>query len=343
MDSTTDALEKLPRSALNLYHAFSQISDPRSKRGIRYPLAALLTIVTLAKLCGETELRGIAQWAQYRASSLCAAFGLKRAAMPHWTTYSRVLSLVDSEALQLVIQSRLHTAQVEDRQLLLDGKTLRGTIPAGKSQGEHLLSLYAPDRRIVLAQSRVGEKENEIVVAPHLLSQTALQGKIVTGDAMFTQRQLSQQIVDAEGDYVWIVKENQPGLYHMIERLFTPEHPHPGQGSLHTDFRTATQVGKAHGRRERRRLTTSSLLCTYADWPALQQVFRLERQRQLKGHPATTEIVYGVTSLDAQAASPATLLRIGQLKTSSIMCAMSRFVKTTAGWLPRLPKPSWRC
>jgi len=69
MNSTTDTPEKPPHSAISLYQAFGQVSDPRRKRGIRYPLAVILTVVTLAKLCGETEVRGIAQWAQYRAAS----------------------------------------------------------------------------------------------------------------------------------------------------------------------------------------------------------------------------------------------------------------------------------
>lgn len=241
MNSTTDTPEKLPPCALRLYQVFSQVSDPRQKRGVRYPVAVLLTIIILAKLCGETELRGIAQWAQYRAAPLAAAFALKRIAMPHWTTFSRVLSQLDETAVQQVIQGHLNRAELEELQLILDGKTLRGTIPTGQRQGQHLLGLYAPDSRLVLVQTAVDRKENEIVVAPQVLEQAALQGKVVTGDAMFTQRALSQQIIDAGGDYVWTVKENQPRLYQIIERLFTPERLRPGHGRLQTDFHTASQ------------------------------------------------------------------------------------------------------
>jgi predicted transposase YbfD/YdcC len=309
MNSTTNTPEKRPHSTISLYQAFGQVPDPGGKRGLRYPLAVILTVVTLAKLCGETELRGIAQWAQYRAASLCAAFELKREAMPHWTTYSRVLSQVEEVVLQQALQSRRDEAEIQDAQLIIDGKTLRGTIPVGKTQGEHLLSVYAPDSRVVLSQTTVEDKENEIVVAPHLLEQTALKGKVITGDAMFTQRQLSQQIRDAEGDYIWVVKENQPHLYQMIDRLFTPERRRPGHGRLQTDFQTIRQVSKGHGRCECRTLTTSRLLEDYGEWPEMRQVFRLERQRHLKGRPATTEVVYGVTSLEAQIGSPAALLR----------------------------------
>lgn len=310
MDSTIKPEAGLGAASQSIYQAFSTLVDPRHKRGIRYPLALVLTIVTLAKLCGETEVRGIAQWAQYRAASLAEAFGLKRKHLPHWTTYSRILSQVDEVAIERAVQAVLGGADHEERQLILDGKSLRGTIPAGKSQGEHLLALYAPNARTVVAQKAVGSKENEIVVAPQVLAEVSLAGTIVTGDAMFTQRDLSAQIVRAGGDYIWPVKDNQPHLLQMIEFLFKPEAQRPGHGRLRPDFKTATRCDQQHGRCERRTLTTSSLLHGYCDWPGMQQVFRLERYRQPKHRPATTEIVYGITSLAAASAAPEALLAL---------------------------------
>jgi predicted transposase YbfD/YdcC len=311
MDSTPESLEKLPGGTRNLYEVFSQVHDPRRRRGVRYPLAMLLTVVALAKLCGETELRGIAQWAQYRADQLCQALALKRQQMPHWTTYSRVLSRLDAGHLQAVIQAGLDTLDPgSTRHLILDGKALRGTIPPGHTQGEHLLSLYAPERRQVVAQEAVGRKENEITAAPRVLAQVDLAHKLVSGDAMFTHRDLSEIIVKAGGAYLWTVKENQPQLYQMIAYLFTPHTPLPGHGQPPTDFRSATRVAKGHGRVERRTLTASSLLNSYADWPGVQQVFRLERHRQPWTGPASTEVAYGITSLPAETTSPAALLTL---------------------------------
>jgi predicted transposase YbfD/YdcC len=307
MNYTSETSEKLPESTYSLYQAFSEIPDPRQKRGIRYPLAVLLTVITLAKLSGETELRGIAQWAQYRAQSLWEALGQERNVMPHWSTYSRMLGQLDEQTLQVAIQRGL-SSHSNGQQLIIDGKTLRGTVPTGQSQGEHLLALYDPDRRNVVAQVSVGAKENEIVVGPRLLAKTVFKGKVVTGDAMFTQRELSQQIIDAGGNYLWIVKENQPRLRQMIERLFCPDDPRPGHGHLVTDFQSTHQVNKGHGRLERRTLTSSGLLNAYADWPGIQQVFRLERHRQPKDRPATCQVVYGITSLSAEQASPHHLL-----------------------------------
>jgi hypothetical protein len=96
-------------------------------------------------------------------------------------------------------------AEVPDRGSLvvaLDGKTLRGTIPLGQTRGVHLLAAYLPQEGLVLAQVEVDRQENEIVVAPTILMQLDLQGVVVTGDAMFTQRTLSIQIVEAGGDYL---------------------------------------------------------------------------------------------------------------------------------------------
>jgi predicted transposase YbfD/YdcC len=307
--NSTKSTEILQGCARNLFDVFSQVKDPREKRGIRYPLAVLLTVITLAKLSGETELRGIAQWARYRAKPLSAVFKLERVQMPHWTTYSRVLRRLDADHLQTVIQTGLKVLGPDRcKHLILDGKTLRGTIPSGHSQGEHLLSLYEPDSRRVLAQVAVGRKENELTAAPRLLDQVTLNGTLISGDAMFAHRDLSQYLVTAGGDYLWTVKENQPHLYQMIERLFTPERPRPGHGSLQTDFRSASTVTKAHGRIEQRTLIASSLLNGYADWPGLQQVFRLERTRHSRSGSLLTQVSYGITSLSSDQASPTDLL-----------------------------------
>src|SRR5216684_281211 len=101
-------------------------------------------------------------------------------------------------------------------------------------------------------------KENEISAAPKVLAQVEVRGKVVTGDAMFTQRDLSSQIIEAGGHYLWKVKDNQPTLRADIERLFRPEKVPLGNAPLRTDFQAITTT-KAHGRLEKQTLTTSSL------------------------------------------------------------------------------------
>jgi len=308
MNCTLECVEKQQEAASTLFAALSQIKDPRRRRGVRYPLAVILTVIVLAKLCGETELRGIAQWAQYRAVELSNALKLERQQMPHWTTYSRVLHRLAPEELRSIVHITNQHLGSAGKQLILDGKTLRGTITPGQVQREHLVSLYEPDSRQVVAQVAVRDKQNEIGAARQLLAEAPLTGSVVTGDAMFTQRELSQLVLEGGGDYLWVVKENQPRLFQMIDRLFAEEYVLPGHSPLMTDFRSASQVTKAHGRIEYRRLTASSLLNHYAEWPGIQQVFRLERRRQAGLAAAHTEIGYGITSLRATDAGPAELL-----------------------------------
>jgi len=298
----------------SLYEYLEQLTDRRAARGRRYPLPVALVLILLAKLAGEQEARGIAQWVALRQSMLYAALHFERDSVPHPTTYSRILgNAVDVEQLQQACAAFLLAASTiaDAEEINLDGKLLKGTIPAGQSNGLHLLAAYLPDAGIVLMQMEVGRKENEIVAAPRLLKAVDLQGKIITGDAMFAQRGLSRQVVKAGGHYLWSIKDNQPDLRAEIEALFTIE---AGQTALKTmahDFQEAVSLDKAHGRLEQRRLTSSAMLGGDARWPHLAQVFKIEREiEQLNTGKRRREISYGVTSLSRQQADAESLLKI---------------------------------
>ncbi len=187
-------------------------------------------------------------------------------------------SAIDVGELEAVVSRFLQPAPSEGVAVIinLDGKSLRGTIPAGQPQGEHLLAAYQPEVGVVLLQLAVGSKENEISAAPRLLQALDLSGKIVTGDAMFAQVELSRQVAEGGGDYLWIVKDNQPSVRAEIETLFVSERN--SSGPLEHDFQSAQTIDKGHGRLEQRTLTTSSMLNEYLGWPALGQVFEIERE-----------------------------------------------------------------
>jgi len=257
----------------------------------------------------------MAHWAKLRVHELSAFFALQREKMPHYSTWSWVLGpSVEPGEVEAILGHFFLTATKASAparasvHLARDGKTLRGTIPLGQTRGVHLLAIYPPSQGVVLAQMRVEEKSNEITHAPILLRQLDLRGVIVTGDAMFAQRAVSLQIVQAHGDYLWTVKDNQEGLREEIEVLFQPHRPRPGTSALPTDFQMARTVEKGHGRLETRTLTTSSLLAGYSTWPELAQVFKVESQRTDALGRTETEVRYGVTSLPAHVASPHRLL-----------------------------------
>jgi predicted transposase YbfD/YdcC len=297
-----------------LYAHLERLTDQRDPRGVRYPLADALSLIILAKLGGEDEPRGIADWLKHRAELLVRALKLSRPTMPHEATISRILGgAVDPVELEAVLQ-HYFDGQAQSSQevvLAMDGKTLRGTIRTGQSQGLHLLAAYLPGEGLVLMQVEVDPKENEIVAAPKLLATLDLRGKVVIGDAMHTQRQVSIEIVTAGGDYLWIAKDNQVQLKDDIAHLFAPQQCPPATSPLPTDFQTVTDHAYGHGRYETRTLTTSSMLKDFLDWPYLEQVFKLEyRVRHLKTGQVQTQTHYGLTSLAAAEASPERLLAL---------------------------------
>jgi predicted transposase YbfD/YdcC len=158
---------------------------------------------------------------------------------------------------------------------------------------------------LTLAQHAVADTTNEIPVVMELLQHLVLAGRVVTVDALLTQRAIAKQIVEAGGDYVMYVKDNQPQFREEIATVFT----HTPRASETRTVAETVDVG--HGRIEQRRLQTSDVLAGYSTWPGLAQVFALERQviRKKTGE-VREEVVMGVTSLPLERADAAQLLAL---------------------------------
>jgi predicted transposase YbfD/YdcC len=288
-----------------------QLTDPRKPRGIRYKLVDLLTLLILAKLGGEDGMKGMAEWVQLRGETLVRLLRLKRSSLPHQTTYERVMDRLDVAEFERVIGDFFAQQTPTNITVTLDGKVLRGTIPEGETQGVHLLAAYVPEQGVVLMQVEVEDKANEIVAAPHLLEAIDLRNCVVTGDAIFTQRTLCDQIVLAGGDYVLPVKDNQPALFQAIAELFMPPPVSVGHSVVQLPEDYAQTVSSGHGRIECRYLTVSAQLNDYLDWPHLGQVFRLQRVVQRKkNNKITYEVMFGITSLTAEVCSPQRLMQL---------------------------------
>ena len=321
-DTTISASLRLPNKALlfdldALYARLHTIPDHRDRRGVRYPLASLLMVGVLAKLAGQDSSRAMAHWAKLRTHELSQLFHLKRERMPHSSTWSRVLGhgVEPNEVEQIVGQFFAQASRTPRRKrgsihLAIDGKTLRGTIPLGETEGVHLLAVYLPQQGVVLAQMNVEHQGSEITFAATLLGQVDLRGVVVSGDAMFDRRTLSLKIVQAQGDYLWTVKDNEAGLRQDIEVLFQPHRKRAGTSAPPMDFRRASTVEKGHGRLDKRSIMVSGLLADYQDWPGLAQVFKLERQSTNRLGQMQTQVRYGVTSLPAHLADPKRLLEL---------------------------------
>lgn len=297
----------------SLFTYLCQIQDPRHAKGKRYALAVLLVLMLLAKLCGEDTPSGITDWVAHRAELLQGWGILPSGKTPSHMTFRRVLqTILNPEELE-DLMAQFHQSRWEPGEevlLSMDGKTVRGTIERGQLRGTHLLSLYLPEQGLVLREAEVGQKENEIVVAPQILEQVPLKGTIVAGDALHAQRAVSQQIVASGGNWIWTAKDNQPRTHWAIEKLFVHEVCNLQQGAaLSKEFQIETQVEKGHGRIEKRTLMVSSLLNDYLDWPGVAQVFRIERSiTDTLSNLRTHNVEYGLTSLPKERTSVKKLL-----------------------------------
>lgn len=299
----------------SLYHRFERLKDKRKAKGKRYALATILLGIFLAKLCGEDKPSGIAEWVALRGAWVAQVLGLKRKSMPSHHTYRRALAEnVEEEEFEALVREHHQQSGKAGYQVVvaIDGKILRGTIDVDVSDGVCLLALFLPGEGITLAQIAIADKQSEVSAAPTLLGWVDLRNKVVIGDALHTQRQISIQIGKARGHYLWTVKGNHPQLLQDLQDWFDDKVPLlPGQGCPPKDFRSVTTTSKGHGRLEVRSLTASSQLNDFLDWPFLQQVFKLERTTTIsKTKKTRQDTIYGVTSLAAEQASPAQLLHM---------------------------------
>lgn len=211
--------------ASTLCEVLATLPDPRSRHGRVHPLPAVMGLVVLAMLLGRKSLQGIARFGRQHGTPLAHALGFRRGKTPTASTLSRTLRRFDAQQLE-TIMSQWIRERIEPRtfeQISIDGKTLRGSRD-GDIPGQHLVAAYVPAVEAVLAQIRVDSKTNEHKAALVLLGILPLQGKVVVGDAMFCQRDLAEQVIDQGGDYLLVVKDNQPGLETDIRAGFAFEH-----------------------------------------------------------------------------------------------------------------------
>lgn len=296
-----------PRPLIEVFAAIPALRKPRGKR---HPLTAIFALACCAMLCGARSYSAIADWGRNYGTRIARALGFTHAT-PCAATLHTLFRHVDRDEFEThlrawadsVVGSLPVAPGAPEPAVALDGKTLRGSKKQG-APGTHLLSALAHQIGVTLAQHAVDDKTNEITAVETLLEQLVLEGRIVTMDALLTQRHIAQTIVDKGGDYVMIVKANQPQLWADLELVFTL----PPVGDHQATART---VDLGHGRIEQRNLTTSAALVGYSDWPGLAQVFELGRHVMFpKTGKERVEVVSGVTSLRPEQATPERLLAL---------------------------------
>jgi predicted transposase YbfD/YdcC len=308
-----------------LPQAFACIPDPRSKQGLRYSLASILSLALVAILANHRSGLAIAEWGARQSKAIQHALGFTRGTLPHQTTIQRLFQRLNpsdlAAAVQRVFEPRC-PGEVRERGsqgVAVDGKAQRGRLRHANqpTHPAHAVTAFCHDVGGALAQLVVDtqQQQGELTVAPQLIAQVEWQGRVLTGDALYCQQHLCRQVVEAQGDYLLIVKENQPTLLADIQQVFAPlSAEEQARRGVHTAVPMAIQtyrtVEKGHGRLEERQIRVSSELAGYSAWPYLEQVFEYTRRWTSKGI-TKQQIRYGITSLPAMVSDPA---RVGALK-----------------------------
>jgi hypothetical protein len=214
----------------SLAAALATVPDPRRPYGWHpthapIPLVALLQVTVAATLCGARSLYAIAQWAEDRrqdAPALLEALGVPPGRRPCVATLHRVFKALDVQAFEAALGQWLSaTGVARTDPLAIDGKTLRG-IHGEAIPGVHLVAAYTHRAGAILGQLQTAGKGQELAAAQALLAQVPLAGRLVTTDALLTQREVAQQVVDGGGDYLLPVKANQPTLHADLATAFSP-------------------------------------------------------------------------------------------------------------------------
>jgi hypothetical protein len=203
-----------------LFEALQSIPDHRTKKGTRFPLAAILAIAIAAMLSGANDLRAIFRWGRRLSPKALQALGVdkKRKKAPCHATYHYVFKQLPACELAKALGCLVHS---EDGlgHVAIDGKRLRGS-QCETSPGVHMLHAFSTKLRAAAGSLAVPPDSGEAVEALELIKSLPLEGAVVTGDAAFTYRPIAEAIKKRGGDYFLFVKANQPELEAELARAF---------------------------------------------------------------------------------------------------------------------------
>ena len=222
----------------SLFTILDQVPDSRKAGGKRHRLQSILALAVCAMLCGARSLYAIAQWGRDYGPEITEWLNFRttkgQVKTPCVATLHRIFKRLDVTAFEAALRQwsqrcleevpPLAAASVRCEAIAVDGKSLRGTW-GHEVAGVHLVAAFSHRLGITLSQAAVDPKTNEAKAVLPLLKSLVLQGKVVTGDAMFCQREICQEIVSQAGDYLLVVKENQETLQRDIEVLLPASPP----------------------------------------------------------------------------------------------------------------------
>jgi len=276
---------------------FKDFPDPRQRGKVIYPLDEVLLLCLLAVLGGAETFVDIARFGEKKLG-LLRRFRRFRDGTPSHDHLGDIFATLDAEAFQRCFVAWVAALTGTPRDVIaIDGKTLRRSYQKkGAKAPIHMVSAFAARQRLVLGQVKVAEKSNEIVAIPALLDMLAIEGAIVTIDAMGCQRDIAEKILDKKADYVLALKGNQGSLCEDVE-LFAAEQK--ANGFKDTTVSRHATVDGDHGRIETRTTTAFhdvAWLQERHDWPGLKGVVMVESTREI-GEKIERETRFYITSL----------------------------------------------
>lgn len=294
------------------------LTDPRHARGVRYRFGDVLSTIVVGVLCNCDNAEAIEQWARNHAEWLHRHIPGLAPRIPSQDTILRVLALIRPEAFAAVLTSWTREffgeAALDGQHIALDGKAKRGTAKHNSSESSvHAIAAMLTGARIVLAETPVDSKQNEISAAPDLLRALELRGALVSGDAMYAQTALAEQIVEAGGDYFLQIKGNQPTLQQEMTEYFLKalDRPNPlmNEQPLPTIEVDIGEADKAHGRIEQRITVVAPMdgkrIASAGRWKSLAALVLIFRWRvDVKTSRVSHEAAMYITSrrMDAKTA-----------------------------------------
>ena len=285
---------------LRLAEVFVSITDPRQPGKVEHDLVELLVVAVSAVLVGADTFVEIELWAKEKLDWLRGYLKLEHG-IPSHDTFGRLFGLIDPGEFEAAFRRWVSSVvpALGAEIVAIDGKTSRRS---GKVDATplHLVSAFAAGAGLVLGQRATAEKSNEKTAIPQLLSVLALEGCIVTIDAMGTQANIAQAIRERGADYVLAVKDNQPILADSVRDFFALFKAAPEK----TPHTLAETVEKDHGRLETRRCYAfDQLACLHRaeQWPGLKSFAVIESERLANGKLSTERRFY-ISSLPAEAA-----------------------------------------
>lgn len=276
---------------------FKELKDPRQQGKVTYPLDEILLLCLLAVLAGAETVVDIALFG-CKKRELLRRFRPFKDGTPAHDHLGDILAVLDAEQFQGCFVAWVAALTgVAEGVIAIDGKTSRRS--GRKSGGNppiHIVSAFAARQRLVLGQVKVAEKSNEIVAIPKLLNMLAIEGAIVTIDAMGCQREIAQKVIDKKADYVLALKGNQGSLREDVETFLAEQ---KAAGFTDTTISRDQTVDGDHGRIETRTTTVIhdvAWLQERHDWPGLNAVIMVESSREITGK-IEQETRFYITSL----------------------------------------------